>query len=110
MNLYLQEHHRKSPLTDITVPEHKLAVFETAVSDVDGQVVWFFNGQKVSEMATRKRFGVLSIGNFRRLNVRNCLMHENDSEITCKWGHLETSAKLFLIGNLNRKLFYKLFY
>ncbi len=48
-------------------------------------------------MATRKRFGQLSIGFFRRLNVRNCLLHESDSIVTCRWGDLETSAKLFLI-------------
>jgi len=85
------------PLTDVTVPEHKLAVFETAVSDANAQVTWLFNGQPVSEMATRKRFGQLSIGHFRRLNVRNCLLHESDSTATCRWGQLETSAKLFLV-------------
>lgn len=94
------------PLTDVTVPEHKLAVFETAVSDVNAQVVWFFNGQQVDQMATKKRFGILSLGNFRRLNVRNCLLHESDSVVTCKWAHLETTAKLFLVGKYSLEVFF----
>ena len=84
-------------LSDITVPEHKLGVFECAVSDVNAQVEWYFNGQRVDQMQTKKRFRMLSIGEFRRLNVRDCLLHENDSTVKCKWEHLETSGQLMLI-------------
>lgn len=85
------------PLTDITVPEHKMGVFETALSNAEGTVTWHFNGQQVDQMQTKRRFNQIALGNFRRLTVKNCLMHENDSQVTCKWGHLETSAKLFLV-------------
>jgi ferredoxin-like protein FixX len=47
-------------------------------------------------MATKKRFQILSIGEFRRLAIRNPLMHETDTPIKCKWGDLETNAKLFV--------------
>ena len=79
------------------MPEHKLGVFECAVSDSDAQVLWFFNGQQVDKMQTKKRFQLLSIGEFRRLAIRNCLMHESGTLVACKWGDLETSGKLFVI-------------
>ena len=84
-------------LVDLTVPEHKLAVFECAVSHADAQVEWYFNGHPVDQMETRKRFLILSIGEFRRMSIRNPLMHETDTPVACKWGELETSGKLFII-------------
>jgi hypothetical protein len=81
----------------LTVPEHKLGVFECAVSQSDAQVTWFYNGMEVEKMETRKRFQILSIREFRRLAVRNPLIHEAGALVTCKWGELETSGKLFVI-------------
>jgi hypothetical protein len=86
-------------LKDIEIPEHKLGVFECSVSDVNAQVQWYFNDQLVDQMQTKKRFNKISIGEFRRLNIKNCLFHESESKVTCKWEHLETSAKLMVIGN-----------
>jgi len=83
------------PLTDITVPEHKMGVFETALSDAAGTVTWLFNGQQVEQMQSKKRFNQISLGNFRRLTIKNCLLHESDSEVKCRWGPLETAGKLF---------------
>ena len=83
-------------LSDLTVPEHKLAVFECAVSHSDAQVVWYYNGHQIDQMETRKRFLLLSIGNFRRMSIRNPLIHETDTLVTCKWGELETSGKLLI--------------
>jgi hypothetical protein len=88
-------------LGNITVPEHKLGVFECAVSDFKGQVSWFFNNQNVENIQSKKRFQILSIGEFRRLAIRDCLISESDSTITCKWENLETTAKLFVTGNEN---------
>ena len=85
------------PLTDITVPEHKMGVFETALSDAAGPVTWLFNGQQVEQMQSKKRFNQISLGNFRRLTIKNCLLHESDSEVKCRWGPLETAGKLFLV-------------
>jgi len=82
----------------LTVPEHKLGVFECGVSNSDAQVVWYFDGQQVDKMATKKRFQILSIGEFRRLAIRNCLLTESGTVISCKWNELETNAKLFVIG------------
>lgn len=82
----------------MTVPEHKLGVFECAVSDHDAQVTWFYNGQQVDKMESRKRFQILAIREFRRLAIRNPLIPESNSEITCKWNDLETKGKLFVTG------------
>lgn len=49
-------------------------------------------------MENRKRFQILSIREFRRLAIRNPLIPENNTEITCKWNDLETKAKLFVTG------------
>ena len=78
------------------MPEHKLGVFECAVSHSDAQVIWFFNGMQVEKMQTKKRFQILSIGEFRRLAIRNPLIHETNTPVACKWGELETNAKLFV--------------
>ena len=82
------------------MPEHKLAVFECACSEKDAQVVWFFNGQQVDLMPTKKRFQILSINQFRRLAVRNPLMPETKSVVTCKWDDLETTGRLIVTGKL----------
>lgn len=71
-------------------------MFECAVSHSDAQVVWYFNNMQVDQMQTRKRFQILSIGEFRRLAIRNCLIHETNTPVKCKWGELETSANLFV--------------
>jgi hypothetical protein len=84
-------------LVDMTVPEHKLGVFECSVSDAKAEVVWFFNDNQTDKMQTKKRFQTMSIGLFRRLAIRNPLIHESDSKVTCKWDDLETTAKLFVI-------------
>jgi hemicentin len=79
-------------LQDLTVYEHKLGVFECAVSDSEAQVTWYFNHQEVKG----KRFQILSIGEFRRLAIRNCLIVESNTDVMCKWGELKTEAKLFV--------------
>lgn len=73
-------------------------MFECAVSDASAQVTWFYNNKQVDTMQTKKRFLILSIGEFRRLSIRNPLIHESNSDVTCKWGSLETAAKLLVIG------------
>lgn len=82
------------------MPEHKLGVFECAVSDKIAQVQWYYNGTPIEKMENKKRFQILSIGEFRRIAIRNCLIPESNTEITCKWDDLETKAKLFVTGNI----------
>jgi hypothetical protein len=77
-----------------------LGVFECAVSDLQAEVSWYFNDQNVENMQTKKRFQILSIGEFRRIAIRNCLIHESNSKVSCKWGNLETSGKLFVTGKI----------
>lgn len=47
-------------------------------------------------MVEKKRFQILSIGEFRRIAIRNPLIAENNSEVSCKWNELETKAKLLV--------------
>lgn len=79
------------------MPEHKLGVFECAVSDATATVSWLFNDQPVD--STMKRFKVLSIGALRRLAMRNCLKSESNSAVKCKWADIETEGKLAVTGN-----------
>ena len=81
-------------LENLTIPEHKLGVFECSVSNQNANVNWYINSLPISG----KKYQVLNLGLFRRLNIRNCLLNENDSLVTCKWGTLETSAKLYVTG------------
>ena len=83
-------------LVDLSVPEHKLGVFECAVSNFEAQVKWFFKDQPIESFSKKKKFQVLSIGEFRRLAIRDCLMEETESRVTCKWGDLETSGILYV--------------
>lgn len=86
-------------MVDLTVPEHKLGVFECAVSDNTANVVWYYNGQKVDSTVSR-RYQILAIGEFRRLAIRNCLIKENNTDVQCRWDDLETNAKLFVTGKI----------
>ncbi len=84
-------------LNDISVPEHKLGVFECAVSDLNANVVWLTNDQAIDVIS--KKFLTLSIGAMRRLTIRNCLKSESNTVVKCKWNDLETQAKLVVTGN-----------
>lgn len=83
-------------LIDLTVPEHKLGVFECAVSDCEAQVEWFYKGESVESLRNKKRFQRLSIGEFRRLAIRDCLIEDSGNDVACRWADLETTAKLFV--------------
>jgi hypothetical protein len=85
-------------LTDLTVPEHKLGVFECAVSNHNAQVTWLFNEQEVEKLPNKKRYQILAIGEFRRLAIRNCLLPENGTSVSCRLNELETNAKLYVTG------------
>ena len=86
-------------LTDLTVPEHKLAVFECTVSDAAANVSWIVNEQNLE--SSTKKYKLLSMGALRRLTVRDCLKNESNSSIKCIWDSLETEAKLYVTGNFN---------
>ena len=82
------------------MPEHKLGIFECSVSDVSASVDWYVNDEPVTKL-TKSKYQILSIGVFRRLAIRNCLLPETNSLITCKYRSLKTEAKLTVIGMLS---------
>jgi hypothetical protein len=84
-------------LENQTVPEHKLGVFECSVSDSTASVEWYVNNEPITKL-NKSKYQVLSIGVFRRLAIRNCLLPETDSLVTCKYHSLKTEAKLTVIG------------
>lgn len=83
-------------LIDAIVPEHKLSIFECAVSDATASVQWYINGTPIESFTKKNKYIKLAINDLRRLSIRNCLISETDSQVTCKWDNLETSAKLFV--------------
>ena len=81
------------PLTNITVNEGKNAAFECNVSDAEALVTWFINDQPVPT----QRAQTLSIGKTRRLVLKDCLLNENNSKITCVLDEAtKTDAQLFV--------------
>ena len=86
-------------LTDLTVPEHRLALFECHASDLNANVNWFLNDQPVD--TKNKRFKLVSLGAVRRLTIRDCLKNETNSQVKCKWNNLDTEAKLTVTGIRN---------
>ena len=87
------------------MPEHKLGVFECSVSDATASVDWYVNNELVSQL-NKVKYQVLSIGVFRRLAIRNCLLNETNSLITCKYRSLKTEAKLTVIGRKTYIMFF----
>ena len=81
------------PLTNITVNEGKNAAFECNISEAETPVTWFINDQPVPT----QRAQTLSIGKTRRLVLKDCLLNENNSTITCVLDEAtKTSAQLFV--------------
>ena len=81
------------PLVNITVFEGKNAAFECNVSEAEAPVTWFINGQPVPS----QRAQTLSIGKTRRLVLKDCVLNENDSKITCALDDAtKTDAQLFV--------------
>ncbi|CAF2489671.1 unnamed protein product [Rotaria sp. Silwood2] len=81
------------PLSNITVHEGKNAAFECNVSEAEAPVTWFINDQPVPN----QRAQTLSIGKTRRLVLKDCLLNENNSTITCTLDEAtKTSAQLFV--------------
>ncbi|CAM4905811.1 unnamed protein product [Rotaria socialis] len=67
------------PLSNITVHEGKNAAFECNVSEAEAPVTWYINDQPISS----QRVQTLSIGKTRRLVLKDCVLNENNSTITC---------------------------
>jgi hypothetical protein len=86
------------------VPEHKLAVFECAISDCKAIVSWYFNNENIETLENRKRFQALSVGEFRRLSIRNCLKKESGINVACKLSELSSIGKLNVTGNIKECL------
>jgi len=81
------------PLTNITVNEGKNAAFECNISEAETPVTWFINDQPVPS----QRAQTLSIGKTRRLVLKECLLNENNSTITCVLDEAtKTNAQLFV--------------
>ena len=81
------------PLTNITVNEGKNAAFECNISEAETPVTWFINDQPVPT----QRAQTLSIGKTRRLVLKECLLNENNSTITCVLDEAtKTNAQLFV--------------
>jgi hypothetical protein len=81
------------PLTNITVNEGKNAAFECNISEAETSVTWFINDQPVPS----QRAQTLSIGKTRRLVLKECLLNENNSTITCVLDEAtKTTAQLFV--------------
>ncbi|CAF3618249.1 unnamed protein product [Rotaria sordida] len=81
------------PLSNITVHEGKNAAFECNVSEAEAPVTWYINDQPVPS----QRAQTLSIGKTRRLVLKDCLLNENNSKITCALDEAtKTDAQLFV--------------
>ncbi|CAF3575459.1 unnamed protein product [Adineta steineri] len=81
------------PLSNITVHEGKNAAFECNVSEPDAPVTWYINDQPVPT----QRAQTLAIGKTRRLVLKDCLLNENNSTITCALDEAtKTSGQLFV--------------
>ena len=81
------------PLTNVTVNEGKHATFECNISESETPVTWFINDQPVPT----QRAQTLSIGKTRRLVLKDCLLNENNSTITCVLDEAtKTNAQLFV--------------
>lgn len=81
------------PLSNITVHEGKNAAFECNVSEPEVPVTWYINDQPVPS----QRAQILAIGKTRRLVLKECLLSENNSTITCAIDDkTKTSAQLFV--------------
>jgi hypothetical protein len=68
------------PVADVTVHEGKTATFECNISDAEATVKWYVNDQAVPS----QRAQILGIGKNRRLVLKDCLLKENDSKVTCE--------------------------
>jgi hypothetical protein len=80
-------------LANVTVHEGKTATFECNISEAEATVKWFINDQPVSN----QRAQTLGIGKNRRLVLKDCLLNENDSKVTCELDEATKShAQLFV--------------
>jgi hypothetical protein len=81
------------PLSNITVHEGKNAAFECNISEPDAPVTWYINDQPIAN----QRGQTLAIGKVRRLVLKECLLSENNSTITCALDEAtKTSGQLFV--------------
>ncbi|CAF1491714.1 unnamed protein product, partial [Adineta ricciae] len=81
------------PLTNITVIEGKNAAFECNISEAETPVTWFINDQPVPSQRAQS----LAVGKTRRLVLKDCLLNENESMITCVLDEAtKTTAQLFV--------------
>ena len=81
------------PLSNITVFEGKNAAFECNISEGEATVTWYINDQPVPT----QRAQTLSVGKTRRLVLKDCVLTENDSRITCALDEAtKTNAQLFV--------------
>ncbi|CAF0916357.1 unnamed protein product [Adineta ricciae] len=81
------------PLSNITVHEGKNAAFECNISEAEAPVTWYINDQPVPN----QRAQTLAIGKTRRLVLKDCLLSENDSKITCAIDEAtKTNGQLFV--------------
>jgi hypothetical protein len=79
----------EKPLTDLTVSENRLALFECRTAK---EPEWFINDTPIDPSSTR--IVASSVGKIRHLTIKGCLKSESDSIIKCKYGDKETTAKL----------------
>ncbi len=80
-------------LADVTVHEGKTATFECNISDGETAVKWFINDQPVPS----QRAQILGIGKNRRLVLKDCLLKENNSKVTCELDEeTKSHAQLFV--------------
>ncbi|CAF4411465.1 unnamed protein product, partial [Rotaria socialis] len=78
-------------LSNVAVHEGKHATFECSISDVETPVTWLFNDKPIPA----QRAQTLAIGKTRRLNIKECLLSENHSTVTCVLDEAtKTSAQL----------------
>lgn len=81
---------------ELTVYEHRTAVFTCSVSDLNAKVNWYLNDNELNE--SNNRVEILAIGELRMLKIANCLKSETNSLIKCKWNDLETFGQLIITG------------
>ncbi|CAF3835512.1 unnamed protein product, partial [Rotaria magnacalcarata] len=78
-------------LSNVAVHEGKHATFECGISEIETPVTWLFNDKPIPA----QRAQTLAIGKTRRLNIKECLLSENHSTVTCVLDEAtKTSAQL----------------
>lgn len=81
------------PLANVVVHEGKHATFECTISEVEAPVTWLLNDKPIPN----QRAQTLAIGKTRRLNIKDCLLSENNSTIICMLDEAtKTTAQLIV--------------